>query len=107
MLDRPSCSIGVEDFSEMNVLLGPLQAHRSVLPSASRMRGEAVASNEADSMICFSPDAAVRAGDPSFDGKPLPRREPLDGGYTVAKKKAAKKAAKKVAKKTAKKKAKK
>ena len=35
------------------------------------------------------------------------RHEPLDGGYTVAKKKAAKKAAKKVAKKTAKKTAKK
>jgi hypothetical protein len=34
------------------------------------------------------------------------RRTLLDGGYTVAKKKAAKKAAKKVAKKTAKKKAK-
>jgi len=32
------------------------------------------------------------------------RREPLDGGNTVAKKKAAKKAVKKVAKKTAKKK---
>ncbi|MGO9110266.1 MAG: hypothetical protein ACLP9L_13660 [Thermoguttaceae bacterium] len=34
-----------------------------------------------------------------------PRREPLDGGYNVAKKKAAKKAVKKVAKKSAKKKA--
>ena len=41
--------------------------------------------------------------DQKSDGKSSLRREPLDGGYTVAKKKVAKKAAKKVAKNTAKK----
>ncbi len=71
------------------------------------MRGEGIASNEVDSTICFSPDAAGNSADQKFDRKPSPRHEPLDGGYTVAKKKVAKKAAKKVAKKVAKKTAKK
>jgi hypothetical protein len=66
------------------------------------MRSEGIASNEADS-IRFSPYAACNSSR-SVLIEGMQWREPLDGGYTVAKKKAAKKAVKKVAKKAAKKK---
>jgi len=68
------------------------------------MRGEGIASNEVDQSICFSPYAAVDVLGQSLDRKSSHRHELLDGGFTMAKKKAAKKAVKKVAKKTAKKK---
>ena len=71
------------------------------------MRGEGIASNEVDSTICFSPSAAVRGVDRFSIESHGERRKLLDGGISMAKKKAAKKAVKKVAKKTAKKKAKK
>jgi hypothetical protein len=95
----------VQDFDEVDVFF-KFPRYTGVYRVASRMRGEGFASNEVDSTIGFSSDAAANVLDLNLDRKSSPGVNLLDGGHTVAKKKVvAKKAVKKVAKKTTKKKA--
>ena len=92
-------------FGEVDVLLGPPEAHWSVPGKLQGCEAKESHRTKLTRRFVSVPMPLGRFSIKSLIESHRERREPLDGGYTVAKKKAAKKAAKKVAKKPAKKKA--